>query len=132
MSEVQNDVRRLLRTALDALAALEEYCTPDAGFMTESIAIENATDEIVDNFDDIVGRCEACRHIIVYGDKGHRCRDDVDLCAECAFTWGEVKDQWDKDEVTPDDGGDRAKFMAAFDSHIASGGTPSDKMLITY
>jgi len=129
--EVDIELRKLLRTAFDALEALDAFCKPDNGFGPQSVEVGNATDELLDNFlEDAVGRCEGCTHIILVGDKGHHCRDDVNLCAECAYTWGEVKEQWDKDEHGGDET-DHARFVTAYDAHIAAGGKPTDKMLRT-
>lgn len=60
------------------------------------------------------------------------CADgDPIFCAACAYTWAEMKEEWDE---FPDDemsGGAEAcaAFMAAYEAHIAAGGSPDDPML---
>jgi len=131
MCEIDQELRTKLRAAFDALESLGAYCTPDKGFAPQSIAIENAIDELVDNLLEVVGHCDGCTAIILVGDQGHRCHDgEAHLCAACAYTWGEVKEQWDKDEHGGDET-DHARFVTAYDAHIAAGGKPTDKMLRT-
>jgi hypothetical protein len=65
--------------------------------------------------------------------KGHICAGgDPIFCAACAFTWADVKAQWDSGEREEGDYGSAAasaSFMAAFEAHIAAGGSPDDLML---
>lgn len=130
MTELETKVRSNLRAAIVALDALDDLCTVENGLGSEGIAAENAIDELIDNFsNDIRGRCEGCTKILFCGDKGHICYDgDPILCEECAYTWADVKAQYDKSEHGGDHD-DRADFMKAFESHIASGGSADDKML---
>lgn len=75
--------------------------------------------------------CEACRTPIFSGDLYHAGVDP--LCLECAPTYQSMIDEpegfvdlVDESPSDPDD------LRAAFDAHIAAGGSPDDKMVEVY
>ena len=81
-----------------------------------------------------LGPCAAeCGTILREGDKGHICAGgDPIFCAACAYTWADVKAQWDSGEREDGDYGgeeDRASFLAAYEAHLAASGSPDDPML---
>ena len=127
--------REKLRAVFRALKELDEQLAPPDGWEPQYTAVENAKDTIFDAFcdgDDIAGTCEGCSTVILVGDQGQHCSDGVDLCAECAATWGDIKADWEAGRIEEGDEGQRARFMAAFEAHIAAGGKPDDKPLHPY
>lgn len=124
-------LRLLLRGVFSAIDAIAEVCTIENGWAPQDIAIDGAREEIFDAFaDDLVGKCENCAKVIFPGDLGHRCRGDdpVLMCADCAYTWGEVYDQWANGQAETEDANERACFMKRFQAHIDGGGSRDDKM----
>lgn len=122
--------RRKLRAAFTALADLDQALNPNSD-MPISIAVENAVEGLKSAAtNDFISTCEGCSGILLEGDHGQRCTEGELLCAECAASWGEIKDQWDKDEIEEEEPGQKARFMAKYDAHIAGGGSPDD--LLTY
>ncbi len=100
-------------------------------FADESLAIETAAEALKEGFGkDFLTTCEGCSAILMIGDEGQRCVNGESLCKECAASWGDIKKQWDEDALDEDEPGDKAKFLARYDAHIAGGGSPDD--LLTY
>lgn len=132
MSQSEADIirRAKLRAVFAAMADLDSVLDPKAGWMPQSIAVENAGEELKDNFpDDYRANCEGCRAVILYGDQGHDTSDGCTLCVECAPTWGDIRAQWEEEGREEEEEGDRARFMAGYEKHIAGGGSPDDKVL---
>lgn len=122
--------RQKLRAVFDALAKLDAEC-PTEGFVKESLAVEAATEALKDGFPkDFIGTCEGCSCILLAEDEGQRCTDGEQLCKDCASSWGDIKEQWDDGTLSDGDDGDKAKFLARYDAHIAGGGKPDN--LLTY
>ena len=122
--------RAKLRAVFDALALLDAEC-PTEGFMAESLAVEGATEALQAGFGkDFLGTCEGCSRILLAEDEGQRTTDVGCICKDCALSWGEIKAQWDDNTLEDGEDGDKAKFLANYEAHIAGGGSPDD--LLTY
>lgn len=121
-----------LRSILDGLAKAESVL--DAAmkpFRDAARALDDVKERVLDALGaEEVGQCEGCRAILLTGDKGHRCADGPILCAECAPTWADVHLQWARGECGEVDGEDaHGDFLAAYEAHLAAGGSPDDPML---
>lgn len=93
--------------------------------------IDTAREEILGAHEaEIAGECIGCTELLLVGEQGHRCRDGELLCEACAFTWADVKAQWDMGEDSDAESAEaRARFFSLFKAHIAGGGSPDDKIL---
>lgn len=124
-----NDRRAKLRQVFNLLSEID-LGMPVETFDAESLAVEKAVEALKDGFGkDFLTTCEGCSGILLVDDQGQRCREGESLCAECAKTWGEIKEQWDADDLSEDEPGEKAGFLARYEAHIAAGGTPEDKLL---
>lgn len=131
MADDKFDIERRakLRAAFEALSLLDAEC-PTEGFMTESLAVEKATEALKDGFPkDYIGTCEMCGGILLAEDEGQRCVDGEQLCRDCSASWADIKRQWDDGDLE-DEGGKKDRFFASYEKHIAGGGSPDD--LMTY
>lgn len=124
------DRRAKLRQVFTLLEEID-IGMPFEDFADESLSIETATDALKQGFGkDYLSTCEGCSVVLMVGDEGQRCVDGEHLCKECAASWGDIKMQWDDDALDEDEPGDKARFLARYDAHIAAGGSPDD--LLTY
>ena len=129
--EITTKRRAFLRSVFDGLNGLMEMADAQKDIPL-GISIENARETLRDAYPDDVYEvdCEGCGKVILAGEHGHVCVEGETLCEECAFTWGEVKEQIDSGEHGGDDN-QKAEFLASYEKHIAAGGSPDDKMLRT-
>lgn len=75
--------------------------------------------------------CEACRTPIFPGDLYHAGVDP--LCLECAPTYQSIINEPEMFvELTDESPSDPDELRAAYDAHIAAGGSPDDKMVEVY
>lgn len=119
--------RRRLRAALVHLDVLALSVPLDQGFAPECGAIELAREKLEDGFEeDIAGHCEGCSKILLTGDKGTSDTEGLLLCPQCAPSWADIRAQWLEENREEEDEGDKARFLAAYDAHIAGGGKPDD------
>ena len=130
--DVDKELRGLLRTAIDALRALEKFCGPDDGFAAQRGAVGHALEYLEDDFpEDVAGKCEGCFNLCLYGEQGHQ-SEDICLCAECAPDWDDIKEQWETGDREETEDGQRTRFLDAYKAHIAAGGQGTDKVLYTF
>ncbi len=75
--------------------------------------------------------CEACAAPIFPGDQYHAGVDT--LCLECAPTYQSMIDEPEMFvELIDESPSDPEELRAAYDAHIAAGGSPDDKMVEVY
>lgn len=130
-----DDLRRRnhLREAFRGLIGLLDDCREEDGMEPMRTAVLSARGELVEAFGDdvgigdVVGECLGCCTGIVKGDLGNTTTDSEYFCANCAPTWADIREDWLEHDDHEDE--DRAAGLAAYDAHIARGGSPTDKPL---
>ena len=130
--EITTKRRALLRSVFDGLHELGTIAKEEKD-TTSLTAIKGSINTILITYSDrdIVGTCEECGIVLFREDLGHICADGEPIfCAKHAYTWAEIKAQWDEDE-TDGNSDKRSEFMASYEEHISDGGSPDDKVLHT-
>jgi hypothetical protein len=130
---MDEQARSALREQLDELAAAEEKLYAARKPFDDAIfAIDNVRESLLERHDaDLCGRCEGCADIILKGDKAH-IGEDVSLCEACAPTYRECKTSWEEAMARDDcDEADAKEVFAAFERHVANGGSLDDKNVYT-
>lgn len=127
--EITKEERRQLQAAIAAMdRAIDVICDASAPFIKAKEAIENLKCELLiasGNLEE-AGFCEGCGTILFVGDKGFRFDDGPICCEECAPTWANAKENIE----AGDDEEAKADFLPRFETYVADGGSPDDKLLI--
>ncbi|MFG1247636.1 hypothetical protein [Xanthobacter flavus] len=124
------------RARLSALSDLETKLSELGlhwnGVVREAIDdVRNRT--IADAGDAVAHICMPCCGPIMVGDKMQFTTDAEPLCEACAFSWGDMREQWAQTAQAPaseEEAAEAAASLAAYVAHIDAGGSPDDKPLI--
>lgn len=94
------------------------------------LAIETVRENLKEKHEvEIAGECEGCTRLLFAGEKGFRYEDGPILCEECSPTYGDAESVFkNRDPADDEDPEDRTSFMRQLETHLAGGGSRTDKI----